>query len=74
MCSEGNRGRGNRGKGARQGSARPDGTGAATVGPALVTAAVPRDLRIDPCEKKKSRERRPAAPWSIAGRSRGRGS
>ena len=48
--------------------------GAAAAAPRLVTAAVPRDLRIDPCEKKKSRERRPAAPWSIAGRSRGRGS
>jgi len=41
--------------------------------PPMVAAAVPRELRIDPCEKKKSRELRPAAPWSIAGRSRGRG-
>ena len=47
---------------------------AATAAPPMVTAAVPRELRIDPREKKKSREPRPAAPWSIAGRSRGRGS
>ena len=40
--------------------------------PPMVAAAVPRELRIDPREKK-SREPRPAAPWSIAGRSRGRG-
>ena len=26
--------------------------GAATVAPCLVTAAVPRDLRVDPCERK----------------------
>jgi len=41
----------------------------------LVTAAAPRDLRIDPYEKK-SRELNPAAPWSIDGRrsSRERGS
>ena len=30
--------------------------GAATAAPALVTAAVPRDLRIDPCEKKSKRD------------------
>jgi len=42
--------------------------------PPMVAAAVPRELRIDPREKKKSREPRPAAPWSIDGRSRGRGS
>ena len=47
---------------------------AATADPPSVTAAVPRELRIDPREKKKSRELRPAAPWSIAGRSRGHGS
>ena len=46
---------------------------AATAAPPLVTAAAPRELRIDPCEKKKSRELRPAAPSSVGGRSRGRG-
>jgi hypothetical protein len=46
---------------------------AATAAPPLVTAAAPRELRIDPCEKKKSRELRPAAPRSVGGRSRGRG-
>jgi hypothetical protein len=29
---------------------------AATAAPRLVTAAVPRDLRIDPCEKKSKRD------------------
>ena len=30
--------------------------GAATVAPCLVTAAVPRDLRVDPCEEKSKRD------------------
>ena len=51
---------GNRGKGARQGSVRPDSARAATVAPCLVTAAVPRDLRVDPCERKSKRE-----PWRL---------
>ena len=35
--------------------------GAATAAPPLVTAAVPRELRIDPCEKKS--KRREFARW-----------
>jgi hypothetical protein len=35
--------------------------GAATAAPRLVTATVPRDLRIDPCEKKS--KRREFARW-----------
>lgn len=52
MRSGGNGGWGNQGKGTRQGSARRDCAVAATAAPRLVTAAVPRDLRVDPCEKK----------------------
>jgi len=47
---------------------------AATTATPSVTAAVPRELRIDPREKKKSRKLRPPAPWSVGGRSRRRGS
>ncbi len=41
---------------------------AATAAPPLVTAAVPRELRIDPCEKKsKRRELTRVAPRSVGG-------
>jgi len=61
-------------KGARQGSLGVIAQVAATAAPPLVTAEVPPELWIDPCEKKKNREPGPAAPWSIGNRSRGRGS
>ena len=49
--------------------------GAATVAPCLVTAAVPRDLRVDPCEEKSKRdELRRMRQRSVAGRGRRRGS
>ena len=44
------------GKGARQGSLGVMAQVAAAAAPRLVTAAVPRDLRIDPCEKKSKRD------------------
>jgi hypothetical protein len=56
MCSGRNGGRGNRGKGARQGSLGVIAQVAATAAPPLVTAALPRALRIDPCEKKSKRD------------------
>jgi hypothetical protein len=62
------------GKGARRGSLGVIAQAAATAAPPLVTAEVPPELWIDPCEKKKNREPGPAAPWSIGNRSRGRGS
>ena len=53
-------------------SARPDAAGAATVAPCLVTAAVPRDLRVDPCEEKSKRdELRRVRQRSVDGRGRG---
>lgn len=51
MRSGGNGGWGNRGKGARQGQLGVIAQVAATAAPRLVTAAVPRELRIDPCEE-----------------------
>ena len=54
------------------GIVRRDGAVAATAAPALVTAAVPRDLRIDPCERKSKRdELRRAGQRSVGGRRRG---
>jgi hypothetical protein len=45
---------------------------AATAAPPFVTVAVPRELRIDPCEKEVKRgEVRRVAPRSIGGRGRG---
>ena len=44
------------GKSARQGSLGVIKQFAAAAAPSLVTAAVPRDLRIDPCEKKSKRD------------------
>jgi hypothetical protein len=46
--------------------------GAAAAAPRLVTAAVPRDLRIDPCEKRSKRdELRRVGQRSVDGRRRG---
>jgi hypothetical protein len=46
--------------------------GAAAAAPRLVTAAVPHDLRIDPCEKKSKRdELRRVGQRSVEGRRRG---
>ena len=57
------------GKGARQGSLGVIAQVAATAAPPLVTAAVPRDLRIDPCEKKSKRdELRRVGQRSVGGR------
>ena len=57
---------------ARQGSLGVMAQVAATAAPALVTAAVPRDLRIDPCERKSKRdELRRAGQRSVGGRRRG---
>ena len=42
------------GKGTRQGLSGVIAQLAATAAPPLVTAAAPRELRIDPCEKKKA--------------------
>jgi hypothetical protein len=45
---------------------------AAAVVPVLVTAAVPRDLRVDPCEEKSKRNQlRRVRQRSVAGRRRG---
>ena len=45
---------------------------AAMAAPRLITAAVPRDLRIDPCEKKSKRdELRRVRQRSVEGRRRG---
>ena len=72
MCSGRNGVGGIRGKGSRRGSVGPAGAGAATVAPVLVTAAVPRDLRVDPCEEKSKRdELRRVRQRSVDGRGRG---
>jgi hypothetical protein len=55
MCS-GGRGLGESGESARQGSLGVIVQAAATAAALLVTAAVPRELRIDPCEKKSKRD------------------
>ena len=44
---------------------------AATAAPRLVTAAVPRDLRIDPCEKKSKKKLGRVGQRSVGGRGRG---
>ena len=45
---------------------------AGTAVPPLVTAAVPRELRIDPCEKKSKRDKlRRVGQRSVGGRRRG---
>ena len=44
------------GKSARQGSLGVIKQFAAAAAPSLVTAAVPRDLRVDPCERKSKRD------------------
>jgi hypothetical protein len=45
---------------------------AATPAPRLVTAAVPRELRVDPCEKKSKREELGrVGQRSVDGRRRG---
>jgi len=54
-------------------SARPDAAGAATVAPCLVTAAVPRDLLIDPCEEKSKRGELRQRVRQRIGDGRGRG-
>ena len=47
---------------------------AAVVVPHLVTAAAPRDLRVDPCEEKSKRDEfSRMRQRSVAGRGRGRG-
>jgi hypothetical protein len=69
MCSGRNGGWGNRGK---VGSLGVIVQTAATAATRLVTAAVPRDLQIDPCEKKSKRdELRRVGQRSVDGRKRG---
>ena len=75
MCSGRNGGWGNSGESDLSGIVRPAGAGAATVAPVLVTAAVPRDLRVDPCEEKSKRhELRRMRQRSVDGRGRRCGS
>jgi len=61
MCSGRNGGRGNRGKVLVRDQLGVIAQVTATAAPRLVTAAVPRELRIDPCEKKS--KRREFARW-----------
>ena len=56
MCSGGNGGRGNWGKVLVRDQLGVIAQVAATAAPRLVTAAVPRELRVDPCEKKSKRD------------------
>ena len=60
------------GESARQGSVRRDCPGGRDGGSTFVTAAVPRDVRIDPSEKKSKRdELRRMGQRSFGGRGRG---
>jgi hypothetical protein len=65
-------GLGESGESARQGSLGVIVQAAATAATLLVTAAVPRELRIDPCEKKSKRdELRRVGQRSVDSRRRG---
>jgi hypothetical protein len=71
MCS-GGRGWGNRGKVLVRDQLGVIAKVAATAAPRLVTAAGPRELRIDPCEKKSKRdELGRVGQRSVDGRGRG---
>ena len=72
MCSGRNGGRGNRGKVLVRDQSGVIAQVAATAAPRLVTAAVPRELRVDPCEKKSKREELGrVGQRSVDGRRRG---
>jgi hypothetical protein len=74
-CVLGGTGGGGIGGKARQGSVSVIARAAAAVVPALIIAAVPRDLRVDPCEEKSKRDEfSRMRQRSVAGRGRGRGS